>query len=88
MKTDSGAHFFKPRSGLQKLIINLMDINHGWNGTVVGVSGLWEATSKSDRGLVPLSWYVDSIFQVAKPISQEGKARALKLYEISYDRLN
>ena len=68
--------------------MNLVDSDHGWNGSVVRVSGPWETTSRSGHGLIPLSWNIDSIFQVTKLIAEEAKARALKLYEILYNKRN
>ena len=43
---------------------------------------------RRDRGLISLSWIMDPIFQVTEPISEEAKARALKPYEILYDKRN
>ena len=88
VKTRSGVCYFKPRKGWQKLIVNLVDNEHGWNGTVVRVFGPWEAILKSVCGLVPLSWNMDPTFQVPEPSSEEARDRALKLYEIPYDNHN
>ena len=50
--------------------------------------GPWEAVSESDHGLVPLSRNIEPIFQVVEWTSEEVKAWALKLYQISYDCRN
>jgi len=65
-----------------------VDNDHGWNDTVVRVFGPWEAVSKSDLRLVPLSWNMEPIFQVVESGSEKVKARALKLYKIPYDYRN
>jgi len=42
----------------------------------------------SDRGLIPISWNMDPIFQVSEPNSEEAKDQALKLYEFPYNCRN
>ena len=84
-KIENGDCFFTLRSSWQKLIVNLVDNDHGWNGIVVRVFGPWKAVSKIDRGLIPLSWNMEPIFQVVESASEKVMARALKLYQISYD---
>jgi len=49
----SGVHFFGPRASWSKLIVNLTESDHGWNSTIVQVSGLSEAIVKSSHGNVP-----------------------------------
>ena len=34
-KIKSGVRYFKPQKGWQKIIVNLVDNNHGWNNSVV-----------------------------------------------------
>ena len=46
-KIGSSVRFFKSWSGWQKLIVYLVDSDHGWNGSVIRVSVPWEATSKN-----------------------------------------
>ena len=38
-KTKSGVRYFKLWKGLQKLIVNLVNNDYGWNGSVVRVFG-------------------------------------------------
>jgi len=87
VKTKSSVRFFKTRKGWQKLIVNLVDSDHGLSSFVVRVSGPWDATSASDRGLVPTSWNMDS-FQLQEPTSKEVENQALKLHKVLYNYRN
>jgi len=53
--------FFAARSGLEKLIINLADNDHGWRETVIRVSGAWEVTAQKDCGVVPSAWNQEAL---------------------------
>ena len=41
-KTNHDGHFFIPRSGYDRLIVNLVDNNYGWRDTVIRVTGPWD----------------------------------------------
>ena len=55
-KTKKNGRFFAARSGLEKLIVNLADNNHGWRETVIRISGTWEAAAQKDCGVVLMAW--------------------------------
>jgi len=38
-KTSHGTHYFTPLSGVEKLIANMIDSNHGMRDSVIRVSG-------------------------------------------------
>ena len=48
-RTIQGAHYFVPQSGVEKIIVNMLDINHGMRDIVVRVTGPWEAESEDER---------------------------------------
>ena len=41
------------QNNLEKLITNLVDIDHGWRDTIIRVSRAWETIVQKDRGIVP-----------------------------------
>ena len=52
-KTTIGARYFILQSGVEKIIINMVDSNRGMQDIVVRVSGPWDADSEEDRGVIP-----------------------------------
>ena len=59
-KTTQGARYFAPQSGIEKVIVNIVNNDHSMRDTVVRVTGLWEAESKDERRAVPIAWNLDS----------------------------
>jgi len=55
-KTKENGCFFATRSGVERLIFNLANNEHGWRKTVIRVFGTWEATAQKDRSVVPTAW--------------------------------
>jgi len=52
-KTSQDARFFVPQSGCEKLIVNMVDNDHGMRDIVVQVSGPWEAKLEEECGAIP-----------------------------------
>jgi len=63
-KTTQGAHYFIPQSGVEKVIVNMVDIDCDMQDIVVRVTGSWEADSEDERGAVPVAWNLDAGSQV------------------------
>ena len=47
--------YFFPQSGVEKIIVNMVNSDHGMQDTVVRVTGLWEAESENECGAVPVA---------------------------------
>ena len=50
-KTTQGAYYF-PQSGVEKIIVNMIDSDHSMRDTVFQVTGLWDAESKDGCGSI------------------------------------
>ena len=84
-KTLQDARFFVPRSGCEKLIMNMVDNNHNMRDTVIRVSGPWEAELEKERGASPTTW---NLGPVAQTCSVEIEAKLRRLAAINYDHRN
>ena len=51
-KTSQDARYFVPQSESEKIIINIVDSDHGMQDTVIQVTGPWEAESEDERGAI------------------------------------
>ena len=49
-----------PLGRIEKVIVNIVNDDHGMRDTVVWVSGLWETELEDEHGAVPVSWNLDS----------------------------
>ena len=50
-----------PQNGWEKIIINMVDSDHGMRDTVVRVTDPWEAESKDEHGAIPITWNLGPI---------------------------
>ena len=53
-KTTLGARYFVPHSGMEKIIVNIVESDHGMRKTVVQVSGSWDANLEDESGAIPI----------------------------------
>ena len=74
-KTNQDGHFFIPQGGCDKLIVNLVDSDHGWRDIIIWVSGCWEATATKSCVLVSTSWNRGPISQGSASVSEEVQER-------------
>ena len=70
------------------MLVNLLNSDHGWNSTVVRVSGPWKAAKKSDCGNVLRAWGTGVVAQGSELVSAESEKRVKGLYGIEHDRHN
>jgi len=49
-----------PQSGVEKVIVNMVNSDYGIQDTVVQVTGPLEAESEDERGVVLVAWNLDS----------------------------
>ena len=52
-KSSQDARYFMPQSGCKKIIVNMVESDHGMRDTVIHVIGPWVAESKDECGVVP-----------------------------------
>ena len=52
-KIKENGRFFVARSGLERLIVNLVSSDYGWSEIVIRVSDAWEAATQKEPGMVP-----------------------------------
>ena len=48
-----GCVLLSPQSGVEKVIVSMVNNDHGMRDTVVRVSGSWETKSEDELGVVP-----------------------------------
>ena len=48
------ACYFVSQSGVEKIIINMVDSEYGMRDIMIWVTGLWEAESENERGAIPI----------------------------------
>ena len=58
-KTTQGMRYFFAQSGAEKVIVNMVNNDHGMRDTMVRVTGLWDAESEDERGAVLVVWNLD-----------------------------
>ena len=54
-KTTQEACYFTPQSGVEKIIINMVNSDHHMQDTVVRVTGPWDAELEDECGAVPIA---------------------------------
>ena len=54
-KTNQGAQYFFSQTGVEKIIVNMSNCDHGMWDTVVRVTGPCEAESEDEHGVVPVT---------------------------------
>ena len=55
-KTAQDARYFVPQTGCEKIIVNIVDSDHGMRNTMVWLTGAWEAESENEHGVIPTAW--------------------------------
>ena len=51
-RTTQGTRYFIPHSGVEKIIVNLIDSDHGMQNTIIRVTNPWEAELENERGAI------------------------------------
>jgi len=54
-KTTQGARYFILKSGVEKIIVNMIDNDHGMRDSVFRVFGPWDAESEDERGAIAVA---------------------------------
>jgi len=47
--------YFFTQSGVEKVIVNIINNDHGMRDTMVRVTGSWEVESEDEHGVVPIA---------------------------------
>ena len=81
------ACYFVSQSGCEKIIVDIMDSDHGMRDTVVRVTDPWEAESDGERGSIPTTWKLGPMAWGGTLPSADIEAK-LKLAAINYDHRN
>ena len=55
-RTSQDVRYFVTQGGCDKLIVNMVDIDHSMREIVVRITGQWEAELEGERGAVPTTW--------------------------------
>ena len=87
-KTTQGTRYFVPRSGVEKVIINMVNSDHGMRDTMVQMSGPWDADSEDDRGAVPVVWNLDAGSHRRTLPTVDVEAKLRKLTAIDFNSHN
>ena len=48
--------YFIPQSGVEKIIVNMVNSDHGMRDSVIRVSGPWDAESEDERRAMSIDW--------------------------------
>jgi len=83
-----GTRYFVPQSGVEKIIVNMVDIDHGMRDTVVWVSGPWKAESENEREAIPVVWNLGLTPRGGSLPTADVEAKLRKLTTINYDCRN
>ena len=72
-RTKERARFFGVKSGCEKLIVNLVDTDHGWRDTVICVYGAWETAQQKDHLPIRIVWNKRKPVHREIPVTTEVK---------------
>ena len=84
-KTKEGGPFFAARSSSDKLIVNLMDSDHGWHNTVIQIHGAWETVIQKDRGAILTMWNKGTLMHRELPVTEEAEETVQSLFQVEVD---
>ena len=88
-KEDSqDACYFVPQSGVEKIIINMVDSDHDMRDTVVQVIGPWEAELEDEHGAIPIIWNLGPVLCEGALLIVDIEAKLQKLTAIDRDYYN
>ena len=59
-KTSHGTRYFISLSGVGKIIVNMVDSDHGVRDSVIQVSGPWDAESDDERVAILVAWNLNA----------------------------
>jgi len=83
----SGRPLLRIPEWCKKLIVNMVDSDHGMCDTVVRVSGSWEAESEECRA-IPTIWNLGPLTQEGATLSADIEAKLQRLTVVNYDHRN
>jgi len=80
--------YFAPQSGVVKIIVNMVNDDHGMRDTVVQVTGPGEAESEDERGAVPVALNWDSGSHGGTLPTADVETKLRRLIIINYNKRN
>jgi len=87
-RTTDSIRFFTARSSSDKIIIKLVDNDHGWRDTIIRIYGAWETVIQKDHGAILTTWNKETLMHSEIPVMEEAEERVQSLLQIGVDNRN